>query len=76
MGDKKVLSDNIGGLSGMNYLSESEATAFLKLSRQSLFARRRDRALPFLRVGGRVYYRRQDLQAYLDSLLQSGDRVA
>lgn len=52
---------------GRATLSEAEAARYLGVSEITLFRRRRDGTLPFLRIGRRVVYRHAALDAWLSS---------
>lgn len=49
-------------------LDVRQAALLLGLSEHTVRGRIRRRQLPFVRLGGRVLFRRQDLLSYLDSL--------
>ena len=47
------------------WLTDRQARAYTSLSRASLQRYRRACLLPFSKVGGKIYYRREDLDAFL-----------
>jgi excisionase family DNA binding protein len=50
----------------MRLLTDSEAQALLRVSRTTLWRLRKSEALPFLRVGGEIRYRGEDLEQWLE----------
>ncbi len=53
-------------LNGEHYLTDSEASERLKVSRQTLQDYRNEGKIPFCRIGGKILYRSSDLQRMLD----------
>ena len=58
-------SDNIR-LFGESYYSDSELAAMLKVSRRSLQDYRNNGTIPFIRLGGKILYRRSDIERVLE----------
>ena len=53
-------------LEAETYLTDSEASERLKVSRQTLQDYRNEGKIPFCRIGGKILYRSSDLQRMLD----------
>lgn len=72
-GNEKILAKLNSGESPINkslpgdYIVESEAKKLLNKKTTWFWKMRRDGFLPFSKVGGKNYYRRQDIQKLLDS---------
>lgn len=56
--------------SSKDWLTNEEAIDYLGLSRPTLQRYRNDGKLPYSRVGSRVYYRREDVEALLEAGMQ------
>ena len=52
-------------LFGESYYSDSELAAMLKVSRRSLQDYRNNGTIPFIRLGGKILYRRSDIERVL-----------
>jgi excisionase family DNA binding protein len=57
-------------ISTIKLLSESEASAFLGISKITLQRKRKDGSISFYRVGGRVLYSPNHLEEYLSKCEQ------
>ena len=53
-------------LFGESYYSDSELAAMLKVSRRSLQDYRNNGTIPFIRLGGKILYRRSDIERVLE----------
>lgn len=49
-----------------SYYSDSELAAMLKVSRRSLQDYRNNGTIPFIRLGGKILYRRSDIERVLE----------
>ena len=54
-------------LFGESYYSDSELAAMLKVSRRSLQDYRNNGTIPFIRLGGKILYRRSDIERVLEN---------
>jgi hypothetical protein len=54
------------------WISNSKARALLGLSSASLQRYRSSGVLPFSRIGGSLYYKKEDIEAILESNLRTG----
>ena len=52
-------------LNGNRWISDREAAEFLKVSRHTLFAYRQKGLLPYVMLCGKILYREQDLEEFL-----------
>lgn len=48
-------------------LTENEASAFMRLTKLSLWRWRKRGELPFIKIGGKMLYRKSDLIAFLEA---------
>ena len=46
----------------MEYLSAKDVTAILPISREQVYDLAREKIIPSIKVGGRVFFRRSDIQ--------------
>jgi excisionase family DNA binding protein len=59
-------------LNGERFLTDSELSVMLKISRRTLQEYRNEGKLPYIRLGGKVLYRESDIER----MLQDGYRKA
>jgi len=59
-------------LNGERFLTDSELSVMLKISRRTLQEYRNESKLPYIRLGGKVLYRESDIER----MLQDGYRKA
>lgn len=59
-------------LNGEHFLTDSELSVMLKISRRTLQEYRNEGRLPYIRLGGKVLYRESDIER----MLQDGYRKA
>ena len=59
-------------MNGERFLTDSELSVMLKISRRTLQEYRNEGKLPYIRLGGKVLYRESDIER----MLQDGYRKA
>lgn len=59
-------------MNGEHFLTDSELSVMLKISRRTLQEYRNEGRLPYIRLGGKVLYRESDIER----MLQDGYRKA
>ncbi len=59
-------------MNGERFLTDSELSVMLKISRRTLQEYRNESKLPYIRLGGKVLYRESDIER----MLQDGYRKA
>ena len=66
------LAEIIAQQSEKDWLTNKEAQEYLGLSRPTLQRYRSSGKLPFSKVGGNIYYRREDIEKLLEDNVRTG----
>lgn len=65
-GLEKMVKNHKSTLNGERYLTDSEVSSRLKISRRSLQDWRATGKIPYIMLGGKTLYRESDIQAMLE----------
>lgn len=55
------------GLNAKEYLNVSEAAEYTRLAKQTIYQKVSMRTIPFIKTGGRVIFKKAELQEWLDA---------